>query len=579
MKRAIGFIFIMVFSICILISCSTNDDSGKIQVDNMYNGSGKFDKDTIYISALKIDSPSNDSLIKSDILNFGVISFPEKVNPYFMEYEWDNYIVSAIWEPLMKKSYDGEFQPNILKQNPTISEDKKTYLFFLRSDLMWEDGTKLTTKDIEFTFKFLMDKSYSGKFNRDELNIRGWKDFRDGITENINGIEVLDEYSFKIIVDSVTSNTLDLLNIYPLALSYYGKNYFRDIAKEETIIKDKPFGNGVFKFADFSEGEYILLESNDFYFRGKSKIKNLTFKKISETNKIDEVKSGNIDLATSISFNNENILDVANSSFINGYAYDDYGYYCIGINHNNEFLKDVNLRKAIEIGVNREKINREIFNNNLSILNVPIDKRGVNLFLKDEYREDIYNKKEAIKILEEQGYTKSFDGIREKNGKKLEFRILVELPNEINNKIVLNLKQDLLALGIILNIENVNREVFNVKVKNMVSNPNNFDLCLNTPENNYYKSLTQSFLTGEKNNIYAYSNNELDSYLISLNTEFNMDDVEYLYNNVYKIIKEDIPVITLLQEKQFDIYNGRIIGINLVNRHRKFSFDEIILRK
>ena len=110
---------------------------------------------------------------KQDILNVGVKFLGKfNFNPYFVESKSDYYVIDAIWEPLMKVGYDGEFYPNILKQLPTVSEDKKTYLFSLKENLLWEDGTKLTTKDIDFTYKFLMDGDYRGSFDRETLNLK-----------------------------------------------------------------------------------------------------------------------------------------------------------------------------------------------------------------------------------------------------------------------------------------------------------------------------------------------------------------------------------------------------------------------
>ena len=60
----------IIFVISLFTSCgkSDNNSGNKIKVDNIYKGSGKFDRDTLYISALNIDSPTNDSLFKYDLL-------------------------------------------------------------------------------------------------------------------------------------------------------------------------------------------------------------------------------------------------------------------------------------------------------------------------------------------------------------------------------------------------------------------------------------------------------------------------------------------------------------------------------
>ena len=126
-----------------------------MKVDNIYKGSGKFDRDTLYISALNVDTPTNDSLVKHDILNVGINSISRRsFNPYFAESKCDVYIIDSLWEPLMKRGYDGEYYPNILKQLPTVSEDKTTYLFSLREDLAWEAEQNLLQKILNLHINF-----------------------------------------------------------------------------------------------------------------------------------------------------------------------------------------------------------------------------------------------------------------------------------------------------------------------------------------------------------------------------------------------------------------------------------------
>ena len=311
LRRSIGMFSMIVFLMNAFVSCGNENKNtnNKIEVENIYKGTGKFDRDTVYISALNVDDINNSSLVKKDTLNFGVKSLKnQSFNPYFMEDNSEFYIIDAIWEPLMKKGYDGEFYPNILKTLPTVSEDKTTYLFSLREDLTWEDGTRLTTKDIGFTYKFLMDKIYNGFFQREILNIKNWVEYRDGIVNYVPGVEIIDDFNFRVIVETPNDYTMELLNIYPLSFTYYGKYYYLGV---EESIKDKdikPFGNGAFKFFGYERDNYLMLEANNFYFKGKVDIKNITYSVVKPENYINELGSGNIDIARDVFVNNDNIL-------------------------------------------------------------------------------------------------------------------------------------------------------------------------------------------------------------------------------------------------------------------------------
>ena len=67
--------------------------------------------------------------------------------------------------------------------------------------------------------------------------------------------------------------------------------------------------------------------------------------------------------------------------------------------------------------------------------------------------------------------------------------------------------------------------------------------------------------------------------LYNISVEFDVDKSKELYQKAYETIKEDIPIVALFQEKQFDVYNGRILGINSANIFKTFYYDEIILKK
>ncbi len=571
-----------VFLITSCVSCSINNKNNKdeIKIDNIHKGSGKYDRDTLYISALNVDTSSNGSLVKYNILNFGV-PYISKIgfNPYFIESRNDRYIIESIWEPLMKVGYDGEFYPNLLKNLPTVSEDKKTYLFTIKDNLFWEDGTKITTSDIEFTYKFLMDKSYNGSFDRDLLNVKGWKSYRDGEKDFIEGLEIIDNLTFKVIVDTPNIYTQELLNIYPLSFSYYGEYFFKEGISKLKSIDVKPFGNGVFKFLGYEEDKYLILESNKFYFKGKTSIDMLTYKNVNRKDFVNELRANNIDIARDVILNNNNILDVSSSEFLKGYMFPNYSYAFIGINHSNLILKDENIRKAINLCIDKDQIVKKIFNSNLNILDIPIDKKFYNLFYNNEEVKSTFNKSKAISILENNGWKKGLNGIREKDGKKLEFKILVEKDDYIIPKIFSIIEQNFKNIGINLIYEEVEEKISRLNSQSMKNIFELYDLVLMNSSCDMKSNWINNYYTLGRDNYYFYSNSELDSILDSILYEFDLTKANDLYNKAYEIIKEDLPVIPLFQNKQFDVYNGRILGINSANIYKTFYYDEIILKK
>jgi len=580
MKKYIKQINLILSIMIIFYSLSScigkkGENGNKIQVDNIHRGSGKFDKDTLYISDSNFNTYVNNAMAKQDILNVGVKFLGKfNFNPYFVESKSDYYVIDAIWEPLMKVGYDGEFYPNILKQLPTVSEDKKTYLFSLKENLLWEDGTKLTTKDIDFTYKFLMDGDYRGSFDRETLNLKNWRDYNSGTSNTIEGIEIIDDYNFRVNVENPSIQTIGLLNIYPLSYIYYGQYYYQGKANDIVEKNLKPFGNGVFKFFAY-EDDYLILKTNDYYYKDKSDISTLTFKKVDEKSYINNLISGNIDIAYDILPNNENIEEASNAQFLNGYMFDTYDYGSIGINHSNELLKDISIRKAINVCIDKNQIVKNISDKNFNIIDAPIDGAFQKFFYDKDNMKNDFNKNEAVRILNEHGWVKNKSGILEKDGKALQFNILVQENSSICQDIFPIIENNLKNIGISLIKEYVNINDFS----DVSARKHNYDLFLVDDEFTYGSNWYKSFYTSGVNNYFSYSNQSLDELLTNIDTNFDIEANRNFYLEAYEILREDLPVIPLFQRKKFDAYNGRIFGINSTNVFKTFYYDEIILRK
>src|SRR5699024_4825556 len=116
----------------------------------------------------------------------------------------------------------------------------------------------------------------------------------------------------------------------------------------------------------------------------------------------------------------------------------------------------------------------------------------------------------------------------------------------------------------------VDKEIFKLNSKDMKNIPALYDLFLMNPNFNFESNWFKSFSTNGMNNFYYYSNSYLDELLYNISVEFDVDKSKELYQKAYETIKEDIPIVALFQEKQFDVYNGRILGINSANIFKTF---------
>lgn len=67
----------------------------------------------------------------------------------------------------------------------------------LKEDLYWSDGTPISTYDIEFTIKVLLNPSFEGNRGNHLLNIVGALEYKEGIKKDIEGIGILNDKNIK----------------------------------------------------------------------------------------------------------------------------------------------------------------------------------------------------------------------------------------------------------------------------------------------------------------------------------------------------------------------------------------------
>ena len=87
-----------------------------------------------------------------DVLKINLASEPAKVDPALNSSVDGACLAVNMFEGLYTYDKDGNLQP-ALAENTEVSEDGLTYTFTLRDGLKWSDGTDLTAKDFEYSWK------------------------------------------------------------------------------------------------------------------------------------------------------------------------------------------------------------------------------------------------------------------------------------------------------------------------------------------------------------------------------------------------------------------------------------------
>lgn len=287
-----------------------------------------------------------------------------------------------------------------------ISEDGLTYVFHLRPEVRFSNGSPLTSEDVQFTMERLLTHpdSQSGDI---VLNVKGAEDLKNGRSEHLEGFRVLDDLSFEITLETPFAPFLASLSTPGASIldaestTAAGDNFGKTI--EDTI------GTGGFVLSEWIPGEMILLEANPDCFSGPPNCAGLRMLFLEDTySQRSLFDSGQLDVL------DLDYLGPESEYFIHGDIYRTnlfrgprVGITYIALNESIEPLNDVRVRKALQLSLDRNLIMQAMIGGRGNVENgiFPFGLVGHNNNLETIP----YDPEEAKALLSEAGYADGFD--------------------------------------------------------------------------------------------------------------------------------------------------------------------------
>lgn len=146
----------------------------------------------------------------------------------------------------------------------TVSEDGKTYTFYLRKGLKWSDGVPLDARDFLYSWNRAMNPETGSRNASQYWNIIGARAYNKGETTDFNtvGLKLLDNHTLQIELVGPAPYFVDLLTYVVFsptprhAIEKHGKNWTRP----ENIVV-----NGPFKMVEWKVRDRISMARNPEY--------------------------------------------------------------------------------------------------------------------------------------------------------------------------------------------------------------------------------------------------------------------------------------------------------------------------
>lgn len=464
------------------------------------------------------------------------------LNPHL--YAGEMYAQSILYDTLVSTTAEG--YEGCLAEEWAISEDGRVYTFNIRDNVLFSDGTPCDANAILANFNAIIE-------NKDRHT---WLEMMNLLV----GVSAPDEDTLVIELSEP---------YYPMLTELSCIRPFAMISSECMIdgsTKDGVngyIGTGPYVLTDFVTDEYAVFERNENYWGEAPAIRKITVKVIPDNQtRIMALESGEIDLIFG-----KNMIDAdAISQYLDSEQFtvglsDPTSTRHIVLNTTHEILGDLAVRQALQHATNRQAISDGIFYG----LEQPADTLYASTipYCDVELEPYAYDAKEAARILDEAGWVMGSDGIREKDGVKLQLDLLYNSDSVTEKTISEYLQSEYLKLGISMNIHGEEEQSYRDNMK-----AGNFDMVFNICWGMPYDP--QSSLAAMRAPVYGdyaaqqglEDKAQIDEAITNILTSTDEVQRQELYDFVLTRLHEDAVYIPLTYECNKALYTSELQGVH-----------------
>ncbi len=481
-----------------------------------------------------------------NVLVRAMTSEPAKIDPQGPPSAGLSLIMPYLFDTLVARDVDNTVLP-FLAESWTVAEDGLTITMTLKSGVTFQDGEPLNAEAVRFTFERFKT---SGRSSPIYSSI-----------QQIDAIEAVDDLTVRFRFVAPAANFWSTITMpYAGIISPASAEKF-DSAGEGYLI-----GTGAFILDDWQAGQSITLRRNPEYNWAPSMVDNqgppyldaLVFKVIPDAStQLAALSAGEVDVI----FINEpsHLQQLTEDPQVEIHETVLNGLVHLGFNVRRAPFDEATVRRALSHAVDKQQILDLALGGlgRLAFAPLPPTLPGFDPALQ-EY-EIVYDLEEAKRLLQEAGFSATDDGGWERDGRRLQGRLLTSTraPNEA---IATVLQSQFLAIGIPVEIQQLDS-----KAVMEATTQGDFDLLLWRYEWNDPDALN-IFLSSDRigtTNRVGYSNPEVDNLLAQAAGEMDEDKRYALYVEAQKIILQDAPWQPLYNPVDAMAMTRRVEGVTI----------------
>jgi peptide/nickel transport system substrate-binding protein len=317
-------------------------------------------------------------------------------------------IAALLFDGLTRLGFDG-LPEGALAESWRIDQDGRIYIFELRDDVLWHDGTPFTADDVVFTVRAIQDENFTG--NPSLVNL--WQNVL---------VDRLDDYTVRFTLSAPYSPFLSVARLPILPAHLLG-----DIPVEEwatSSFATEPVGTGPYQLARL-EADRAELRVNREYFIERPFIDRLELRFIDSPQatfallETSEIQALGASTATAPELNQLGLPEGVRriSTPLDEYA-------VLTFNLREPPLDQLALRRALARGLSKSTLLEQVLNGQVARIDNPI--------LPGWWPFDptigwyAYDAEAATEVLDALGYEETPEGVRERNDESLSLPLITD---------------------------------------------------------------------------------------------------------------------------------------------------------
>lgn len=477
-------------------------------------------------------------------LEIGLVGSLDTVEPAMLSNHNERLLASMLYEGLLYYNEgDKELEPR-LADKWSLSSDSTTIVISLNEDAKFHNGKPLTASAVktawEHSFATCKEWPQLSLF----LSVQGAQERLEGKTQDINGIQVVNDHALKIVLNQPNA-------VFPMILT---NPIFWVFDCSEGNAAPYP-GTGPFKIVQNTDNRSILLARVEDYYRDKANVTAIQITVFPEARAaLQAYVDGKLDYLDSVPLSD--LARLKQNETLSKFLIEHplWESYALGFNLNREPFKDnYLLRRALNYAIDRQAIIDEVLGGSAIPLKgvLPQGMPGFN----ETLRGYTYDPDKAQKLLQEAGYPQ---------GEGLPSLVLTYNQDEGHRQVAEKVAQQLSKLGVSVKTEAVEWTYFRKQI-------NSFSLSFfrvqwrpDYPDpDSFLYSLYHSSQVGVCNYI-NYCNPQADKVLEQSRTQ-KIDSKERVktLNRAEEIVVDDAPYLWLFQRKTVKMVSPQIKGLKL----------------